>query len=289
MRSDEWRSGGAAGVSEVAGAVMIVCYILKSRRHHEAETRYAGKREGCCTTPCRANYAAEVADLVTLRVVAVIHLRGSTTEVFFQRSTDQPLFYTYFHSLHTHDMAKKEQKRAVVEDTANPSESSQSMTTLDPAEIMKAMMAARKGKGHEESEDGSDASESEDEDREAEGIEEIDSGSENSEPSLASSSTSPPRGVKRSRSTSKSPVRTTPPSRTAEATSRVKSASQPATKSKQSSTNPFDTPKAAAHATFASLGLSQPLINALAGINIQKPTEIQSACVGPIMDGKSPK
>jgi ATP-dependent RNA helicase DDX49/DBP8 len=50
--------------------------------------------------------------------------------------------------------------------------------------------------------------------------------------------------------------------------------------------NPFDTPKAASHSTFASLGLSQPLITALEGINIRKPTEIQSACVEPIMNGQ---
>lgn len=40
--------------------------------------------------------------------------------------------------------------------------------------------------------------------------------------------------------------------------------------------------------TFASLGLSQPLISALETINIRKPTEIQLACIGPILEGKLP-
>jgi len=38
--------------------------------------------------------------------------------------------------------------------------------------------------------------------------------------------------------------------------------------------------------TFTSLGLSQPLISALETINIRKPTEIQAACIRPIMEGE---
>jgi len=187
-------------------------------------------------------------------------------------------------------MAKKGYKRAVSGDNEEPRETGiGNMDMLDQAEIMKTMMAARKGKGREESpsdddddlNDSSSGSEEEDEDDNVN--EEHSDGDDTS--SEASTSTSQLRGTKRSRSPSSSPVRQPAPARVAETTSRVKLASKAAADSGKSSNNPFDTPKAAAHSTFASLGLSQPLINALAGINIQKPTEIQSACVGPIMNG----
>nr|XP_018263088.1 ATP-dependent RNA helicase DBP8 [Kwoniella dejecticola CBS 10117]OBR85246.1 ATP-dependent RNA helicase DBP8 [Kwoniella dejecticola CBS 10117] len=45
-------------------------------------------------------------------------------------------------------------------------------------------------------------------------------------------------------------------------------------------------PKPSAETTFASLGLSQPLITALRSINISQPTEIQSACISAILSGR---
>ena len=48
----------------------------------------------------------------------------------------------------------------------------------------------------------------------------------------------------------------------------------------------LDPPKASIPITFASLGLSQPLISALETINIRTPTEIQAACIGPILEGE---
>lgn len=47
--------------------------------------------------------------------------------------------------------------------------------------------------------------------------------------------------------------------------------------------------KAALKTTFESLGLSVQLIRTLAGISIRKPTEIQSACFEPILNGASPR
>ena len=152
---------------------------------------------------------------------------------------------------------------------------------LDPSQVMRAMMAARKGKSRASSEE----SESEDSGSEDSGSE--DSGSEDSvsesfvldekQSSGESSTSAQKRSLKRSRSPSE-----TDQVRVSETTSRVKLASKPAPSQPK---NPFDTPKAPSHSTFASLGLSQPLITALGGINIKKPTEIQSACVGPILEG----
>ena len=49
---------------------------------------------------------------------------------------------------------------------------------------------------------------------------------------------------------------------------------------------PFSTQKPSS-STFESLDLSQPLIAALKGISIRDPTEIQSACIPPILQGAS--
>ncbi|WWC70222.1 uncharacterized protein I206_104172 [Kwoniella pini CBS 10737] len=45
-------------------------------------------------------------------------------------------------------------------------------------------------------------------------------------------------------------------------------------------------PKPSPETSFASLGLSQPLITALKSINIREPTEIQSACISAILSGR---
>lgn len=39
--------------------------------------------------------------------------------------------------------------------------------------------------------------------------------------------------------------------------------------------------------TFATLGIATPLITAMAGMSIRAPTEIQSACIPPLLAGKS--
>ena len=168
--------------------------------------------------------------------------------------------------------------------------------TLDQDEVLKAMMAARKGKGRDlTSADADEESGSESDDGSGSGEDELrddnDLASESDDDNAcaASSSSGPRRGIKRSRSgsassRSSSPLSTAPLSRIPATSSRVKAAAQ-AAPAKPKSSNPFDTPKVR-DATFAGLGLSQPLIRALATINIAKPTEIQSACVGPILDGE---
>ena len=173
-----------------------------------------------------------------------------------------------------------------------------SLTTLDQDQVLKAMLAASKGKARDTSESGSEDEEDYSEGSDAESSRAGQASDDSDgDGSRASSSSSRPRGTKRSRSPSlnfsddddvpeapRVPASSTAPSRIAEGTSRVKSsASRPAEEKKS---DPFDTPKASSSATFASLGLSKPLISALQSINITKPTEIQSACVKPILEGR---
>lgn len=165
---------------------------------------------------------------------------------------------------------------------------------IDPDEVMRAMMAARKGKARDMSdseEDGSAADSLDDSDVEDEESFPHTSGDDE----VGSSSESSARGKEISRRRSRSRSIATPA--TAETarisqddtTSRVKRSTNPGITRLGGRINPFDGPKAASHATFAALGLSEPLINALAGINITRPTEIQSACVAPILDGEYPR
>jgi len=156
--------------------------------------------------------------------------------------------------------------------------------TLDPMEVMKAMLA-QKGKGKQvdsqaESESESDASDgSEDEesleasvDEEEDDEERVEEGSG----SEAESSRSAELRTKR-QSSPTSRIPTTSTSRVSQ-TAPTK-AKTPASAFDQHTKPPADT-------TFESLGMSKPLISALASINIKKPTEIQSACLGPIMSGR---
>lgn len=158
--------------------------------------------------------------------------------------------------------------------------------SLDQDEVLRAMMAAKKGKARDTS-SSEDAANDSEEEEEGEDSEDEESDSDGESSSGASSSSGLRRGRKRSRSPSVDDDEPPHRSDVDETTSRVKQSSNPSARPPVRSTNPFDVPKAAAHKTFASLGLSQPLVNALAGINITKPTEIQSACVGAIMDGES--
>jgi ATP-dependent RNA helicase DDX49/DBP8 len=142
--------------------------------------------------------------------------------------------------------------------------------TLDPMEVMKAMLA-QKGKGKQvqsasEDEDGEE-DESEDESEGAVSEEEEEKDGDEDSGSEAESSRS---AELRNAQQQSSPISRIP-------TSRV------VAKPKQ---EPFQSTKPPSDTTFESLGLSKPLIAALATINIKKPTEIQSACLGPIMAGR---
>jgi ATP-dependent RNA helicase DDX49/DBP8 len=163
--------------------------------------------------------------------------------------------------------------------------------TLDQDEVMRAMMASIKGKARDMSQSGSDddeedEEEDEDEQDHEEGSDEEEESDENGVGSSSSGfskrSRSPSPVLKRKPTDDKEDPKRSLPSQSL-GTSRVKLSSIKQTPDVVKS--PFDHPKTAPISSFASLGLSQPLINALAGISILKPTEIQSACVGPIMEG----
>ncbi|WVW83899.1 ATP-dependent RNA helicase DBP8 [Kwoniella bestiolae CBS 10118] len=168
---------------------------------------------------------------------------------------------------------------------------------LDQNEVLKAMMAAQKGKGKEVVSDEED----DESDYQSENEDESENGDQGSESEGSSSSVHRQAGVKRSRksvdedgseSEEDAPVQ---PSNTA-STSRINLPSRTSTalngKLPQSTTKADPSaafsanPKPSSDTSFASLGLSQPLITALASINIRKPTEIQAACVGPILSGR---
>jgi len=138
--------------------------------------------------------------------------------------------------------------------------------TLDPMEVMKAMLA-QKGKGKQLESASEDEDESEDESEDAASENEKDEEGEEDAGSEAESSRS---AELRNAQQQSSPISRIP-------TFRV------VTKPKQ---EPFQSTKPPSDTTFESLGLSKPLIAALASINIKKPTEIQSACLGPIMAGR---
>ncbi|OCF60597.1 ATP-dependent RNA helicase DBP8 [Kwoniella mangroviensis CBS 10435] len=180
---------------------------------------------------------------------------------------------------------------------------------LDQNEVLKAMMAAQKGKAKEVLSEDEDGDEEEDAgfeaDSEEDSEDEVEAHSSEDEGSEASSSNTDinsKRGLKRSRDSEDDgdeggsdedlPIQT---SNTA-STSRINLSSRISTavnghKTPQKSTiDPSAAftanPKPSSDTTFASLGLSQPLITALGSINIHKPTEIQAACVGPILSGR---
>lgn len=173
---------------------------------------------------------------------------------------------------------------------------------LDQNEVMRAMLAqAQKGKGkqvEEDSEDGNDSDE--DGDEGPEGDEGNDSAASEASSQAESSASAQLRQRSRNRSSSRGSAvagldeevkDSELDSRTAGIRGRNSSAPSRVHVSRDQASfkvvSPFTTAKPPATTTFASLGLSQPLINALASINIKKPTEIQSACVGPILSGRS--
>jgi ATP-dependent RNA helicase DDX49/DBP8 len=147
----------------------------------------------------------------------------------------------------------------------------QGAMTLDPMEVMKAMLA-QKGKGKQvESDDEEDEEEDEDDDEsEVESEDAVSSNEKEEEVDTGSEAESSRSAELRNAQKQSSPISRIP-------TSRV------VAKPKQ---EPFQSTKPPSDTTFESLGLSKPLIAALASINIKKPTEIQSACLGPIMAGR---
>ncbi|ORY34035.1 P-loop containing nucleoside triphosphate hydrolase protein, partial [Naematelia encephala] len=176
-----------------------------------------------------------------------------------------------------------------------PKASMSNETTLDQNEVLRAMLAAKKqGKQREVSDEDEEDDNDSDEDDSAgsSGSGEEDEASDGSAPESSASATSRSRrtNLKRSRSQSRSsspslnlksdvkpsvsahshPTTTALPSRISSA---VKAPRAPIVKP------PSET-------SFTSLGLSQPIISALASISIISPTEIQSACIGPILAGQ---
>jgi ATP-dependent RNA helicase DDX49/DBP8 len=144
--------------------------------------------------------------------------------------------------------------------------------TLDPMEVMKAMLA-QKGKGKQvesASEDEDEDEDEEDDESDVESEEAASNNDEDGEGDTGSEAESSRSAELRNAQQQPSPISRIP-------TSRV------VAKPKQ---EPFQSTKPPSDATFESLGLSKPLITALASINIKKPTEIQSACLGPIMAGR---
>jgi ATP-dependent RNA helicase DDX49/DBP8 len=134
-------------------------------------------------------------------------------------------------------------------------------------------MLAQKGKGKQVESASEDEEEEEDEEDDGSEDESEDAASDdekNAEEDTGSEAESSRSAKLRNAQQPPSPISRIP-------TSRV------ATKPKS---EPFQSTKPPSDTTFESLGLSKPLISALASINIKKPTEIQSACLGPIMAGR---
>lgn len=191
----------------------------------------------------------------------------------------RPGVYSCLYTVSSHNMVKAKRTS-----TAKQPDDDTSSLMLDPAEVMRAMMA-QKGKAKQE--DGRSGSDTEGSDASGSGVDMSDDESdgeervlnEESEGSEAESSKSAELRY-RNRKSIRSP---SPVSRIAP--SRVKVEREP--KSADVKPSPFsEAAKPPAATTFESLGLSKPLISALATINIKKPTEIQAACVGPIMSGR---
>jgi len=143
---------------------------------------------------------------------------------------------------------------------------------LDPVEVMKAMLA-QKGKGKQvesASEEEDEDEDDEDDESDVETEDAVSGDEKEGEEDVGSEAESSRSAELRNAQQQSSPISRIP-------TSRV------VAKPKQ---EPFQSTKPPSDTTFESLGLSKPLIAALASINIKKPTEIQSACLGPIMAGR---
>lgn len=150
-----------------------------------------------------------------------------------------------------------------------------SADVLDQDEVMKAMLAQAAAKagddnGSDDSDDGSDdeSGGSGSEDDRPNGKEDGDDDSEDDDDESEDEAPSKPAAP--------ATLSRVQASRTASSST----STQPAPR------DMFDVPRVDTSASFASLGLSQPAITALAQLNIKKPTEIQVACVPPILAGR---
>ncbi|RXK34922.1 ATP-dependent RNA helicase DBP8 [Tremella mesenterica] len=167
---------------------------------------------------------------------------------------------------------------------------------LDQDEIMKAMLAAGKGKGRMISDSEDSAASSDGEDLGGE------SSDEGSVSSASSSSTkhsiaqkhgisspttlsSDDEGGSSSRSLPSGSKKREESPAISKSLSRVK-LPPPSTSFKPKLPSSSIDPVTTTRTSFESLGLSKPLISALATINIRHPTEIQSACISPMMSGR---
>ena len=168
---------------------------------------------------------------------------------------------------------------------------------LDPAEVMRSMFAAKGSKGKERDTSSSDSEADSEEDRDdsqddhiaedtARSIANNDEGS--FDLSDAESSTSARRRWIEAQERQEEDLTSVPglvqDSKHPPALSRVCPSEAPH-ETPKSSSSPFDHSKITSAPTFASLGLSPPLIEALAGIRISAPTEIQTACIPAILQG----
>jgi ATP-dependent RNA helicase DDX49/DBP8 len=249
------------------------------------------------TSPLRWGYAYSVirADMV---IFAGHRLREDFTTYTCRGGSDLILTCNIHFGRHI-DMSQSK-KPVSRKAKPEPVASKAAALVLDPAEVMRAMMAARKGKGKQVSspEDSGDESDSDGPDSDEElSVSESEDGSPDEqlgETSEAGSSRSltPARRINGNGNDAEEVDGELPDFRSAlttasAPTSRVQQATRIQPPPPPKPLNPLDAhEKPSVNATFTSLGLSQPLINALANINIKKPTEIQAACVGPILAGE---
>jgi ATP-dependent RNA helicase DDX49/DBP8 len=149
---------------------------------------------------------------------------------------------------------------------------------LDQDEVLMAMRRIAKGKSRESSNTGSDDSYSSGED--------LDNGDDQSLRNRSMDSEDE-NGAQSSRAGLSS--RASTPSAKSNSAEPIPATALLHTKRPQAKgrvVNSSDAPPRPAVATFASLGLSKPIITALEGINILQPTEIQSACIAPMLQGR---
>lgn len=165
---------------------------------------------------------------------------------------------------------------------------------LDQDEVMKAMLAQAAAKrssasdgGDSGSDSGSDDDDSDDEsasgsdedDRPANGA--MDSDESDEEIKNDDGDDSDDEEAK-----DEPPAKPSAPAPTLSRVQAARSAASSSQPTPKSDKDVFSTPRVDTSASFASLGLSQPAITALAHLNIKKPTEIQVACIPPILAGR---
>lgn len=162
-----------------------------------------------------------------------------------------------------------------------------SADVLDHDEVMKAMLAQAAAKRADDS-DGGSGSDSDDDGSDDESVGGSGSESDDRPANGKDASDDDESEESEDEAPSKEDEAPSKPAAPAPTLSRVQAArtaaSSPSTPAPPK--DMFDTPRVDTSASFSSLGLSQPAITALAQLNIKKPTEIQVACVPPILAGR---